>query len=157
MNTIVEGKVQINDDIISRIGEAFTPREIEEVYLFDNWSYESAEGCDKRIENLLDVGFKHKNHHLYSGDSKQTIPKFFETHKGKIDLMFVDGDHTAEGALRDLENVAGRFRVLVFDDIYHPDHGYLAEVWRSYIRRYDYPSFTAGRNTLGVGVAFNLG
>lgn len=163
-NTIVEGKVQLSSDIIRRIGEAFTPRDIGGIYLFDNWSYEGGNGGHERIEELLRSGFhinkwnfeQNINYEIIDGDSKETLPKFLEEHKEKIDLMFVDGDHTAEGAIEDLENIAGHFKVLVFHDIYHPEHGYLADVWRTYTRKHDYPSFAVGRDMLGVGVAFNL-
>ncbi len=155
--TIVEGKVQLSDDITARIREAYTTREVNGIYLFDNWSYDGGKGGHERIAKLLEKGFNKTNWNLYDGDSKETLPKFFEEHRDKIDVIFVDGDHTAEGAIEDLENVAGRFKVLVFDDIYHPQHGYLADIWKTYTRKHDLPNFMVGRGMLGVGVAFNFG
>jgi predicted O-methyltransferase YrrM len=71
---------------------------------------------------------------LVSGDSHETVPRFLEEHPGlTLDLVTVDGDHSHDGALADLRTVIARLSlggVLVFDDIVHPLHPYLLEVWR---------------------------
>lgn len=41
---------------------------------------------------------------LKSGDSKIIVPKVAEDLKGKVDIYLVDGDHSYEGALADIEN-----------------------------------------------------
>ena len=158
-NTIVEGKVQVTEDIVQRIGEAYTPRHLDELYLFDNWSFNGGTGGHDRIKKLLGSGFDQPifNSTIIDGDSKETVPRFFETHKGKIDLIYVDGDHSPEGAIADLENVHGHFKVLVCHDLVHPDHPYLLDIWKSYTKKHDLPNFTVGLNFLGVGVAFDLG
>ncbi len=70
--------------------------------------------------------------------------------------MFIDGDHSLEGAWSDLNNVAGKFRALVFHDLHHPEHSYLDEVFKTYVGAHGYPSFTVGNRSFGVGVAFDL-
>lgn len=158
IHTVVEGEVQLNGDIVKRINEAYTPRKNISIYLFDNWSYLHGEGAHERINSLLLEGFglPRRNWQIHDGDSKETIPKFFKEHPEKFDLMFVDGDHTAEGAKADLENVHGHYRVMVFDDLFHPQHGYLLKTFKDYTREHDVPHFIVGRNGLGVGVAFDL-
>ena len=50
-----------------------------------------------------------------------------------FDLITVDGDHTPRGARRDILDVLPRLRiggVLVFDDVRHPYHPKLGDVWR---------------------------
>lgn len=69
-----------------------------------------------------------------SGDSHVTVPRFFEENPGStIDMITVDGDHSHDGALADLRTVIPRLSLggaLVFDDIVHPEHPYLLDVWR---------------------------
>lgn len=58
---------------------------------------------------------------MIDGDSHVTVPAYFQAHPDKyFDLITVDGDHSEEGAQRDLEVVMPRLKVggvLVFDDI----------------------------------------
>lgn len=69
-----------------------------------------------------------------SGDSHVTVPRFFQDNPDlTIDMITVDGDHSHDGALADLRTVIPRLSlggVLVFDDIAHPEHPYLLDVWR---------------------------
>lgn len=65
------------------------------------------------------------------GDSKRTVPTLDE----QFDLVLVDGDHSAEGARADLDNVLPRVAgggCIAFHDITHPKHGYLLDVWNSW-------------------------
>ena len=160
-STIVEGKVQLDDDLIERICEAYTVREPSpECYLFDNWSYEGGENGEWRIKKLLALfGSTEMSYRVFTGDSKETIPEFLSRapENWKADLIYVDGDHSPEGAIADLENVHGHFKVLVCHDLVHPDHPYLLDIWKSYTKKHDLPNFTVGLNFLGVGVAFDLG
>ena len=54
--------------------------------------------------NLARVGFSQSKLQLCCGDSKQWLPKLAETLKQKVDIVLIDGDHTYEGALMDLQN-----------------------------------------------------
>jgi predicted O-methyltransferase YrrM len=91
-----------------------------------------------------------------SGDSHHELPKLFAAEPElSFDLITVDGDHSEGGARQDLGDVLPRLRVggaLIFDDISHPSHPYLAEVWRSIVasdRRYA----TWEYDDVGFGVA----
>jgi predicted O-methyltransferase YrrM len=97
------------------------------------------------------------NLQLIPGDSHETVPEFFRHHPDAyFDCITVDGDHSEQGAKQDLETVIPRLRaggVLVFDDIVHPKHRYLKEVWRTTIaEREDFQSYEF--TELGYGVAF---
>lgn len=71
---------------------------------------------------------------FFSGDSAMTLPEFFKANPNFIaDLGLVDGDHSAEGAMRDLMAVKGHVKTLVFDDIIHPSHLFLEKVWDDFI------------------------
>lgn len=93
---------------------------------------------------------------LISGDSHEVLPRLFrERPEVDFDLITVDGDHSAQGAKLDLLDVLPRLRVggaLVFDDISHPAHEYLHDVWQRNVasdRRYAIWSF----DDVGYGVA----
>ena len=93
---------------------------------------------------------------LIEGDSHTVLPQLFRERPGiAFDLVTVDGDHSSEGAERDLVDVLPRLRVggaLVFDDIRHPAHPDLDAVWRRVVesdRRYSTWRF----DDVGFGVA----
>jgi hypothetical protein len=96
---------------------------------------------------------------LVSGDSHVTLPQRLGGPDAPLlDLATVDGDHSPEGAWRDLCDVLPRLAVggaIVFDDIAHPDLPGLREVWNALVvsdPRYSSWSFDG----LGYGVAFAL-
>ncbi|MSP26558.1 MAG: class I SAM-dependent methyltransferase [Myxococcales bacterium] len=69
-----------------------------------------------------------------NGNSHLLLPRLFAAKPElRFDLITVDGDHSEAGAYRDLADVVPHLApggVLVFDDICHPSHPYLLEVWR---------------------------
>ncbi len=96
---------------------------------------------------------------LVSGDSHQTVPQYLGAHpEAYFDLVTVDGDHSREGAIQDLREVIPRLKLggaLVFDDISHPAHPYLLQVWRETVVAD--PRFTTWQFTdLGYGVALAI-
>jgi predicted O-methyltransferase YrrM len=124
-----------------------------EVYSFDLWltdyAGEANPGPDLVRRELDKLGFRGKVH-FYGGDSTATIPAFFQdpANPQEIDCVFVDGDHSIEGARADLLNVVDHISVgglLVFDDITHPAHPGLLGVWREIMARR--PEFDVRENT----------
>jgi predicted O-methyltransferase YrrM len=93
---------------------------------------------------------------LVSGDSHTELPRLFDGEPElSFDLVTVDGDHSKRGATQDLQDVLPRLRIggaLVFDDISHPAHLYLFDVWRDVVagdRRFTTWEF----DDVGYGVA----
>lgn len=93
---------------------------------------------------------------LISGNSHDVLPRLFaERPDLAFDLVTVDGDHSVLGAALDLRDVLPQLAVggaLVFDDIAHPAHPRLADVWRRVVarqRRYSTWEF----DDVGYGVA----
>jgi predicted O-methyltransferase YrrM len=93
---------------------------------------------------------------LISGNSHEVLPRLFaERPDLTFDLMTVDGDHSDDGAAQDLADVLPRLRIggaLVFDDLRHPAHPGLHDVWRRTLaadRRYSTWQF----DDIGYGVA----
>jgi predicted O-methyltransferase YrrM len=90
------------------------------------------------------------------GNSHQVLPAYFSKHPNVFfDLVTVDGDHSEKGAEQDLRDVVPHLKVggiLVFDDICHPSHPYLDQVWRTVIE--SDARFSSWRySELGYGVA----
>ncbi|MBL8237876.1 MAG: class I SAM-dependent methyltransferase [Bryobacterales bacterium] len=77
--------------------------------------------------------------HFHNGDSKDTVPAFAgENPTLRFGAVVVDGDHSDEGAWRDLVATAplvapGGF--LLFDDLINPAHT-LLPVWRRFQHEY---------------------
>lgn len=94
---------------------------------------------------------------LLSGDSHALVPRYLREHPGEtFDLITVDGDHSRRGARSDLETVLPALSLggaLVFDDVAHPAHPYLLEVWRKAVAR-DGGLSAFEFTELGYGVAF---
>ena len=104
---------------------------------FDMWMPDYA-GMANPGPDFVQAEMKRAGHHgsveLITGDSHETVPRFFAENPGlMVDLITVDGDHSHDGALADLRTVIPRLAlggVLVFDDIVHPQHPYLLDVFR---------------------------
>lgn len=93
---------------------------------------------------------------LISGDSHVVLPELFSSRPElSFDLITVDGDHSKRGATQDLQDVLPRLRIggaLVFDDISHPAHPYLFDVWRDVVAS-DRRFMTWEFDDVGYGVA----
>lgn len=96
---------------------------------------------------------------LIKGNSHETLTAFWENaHNPKrFDLMFVDGDHTYAGAKQDLEICFGHLAeqgVLLFDDLNHPEHPDLKNLWKEIKDRYSDCLYIEDSFGMGTGVAF---
>ncbi|MBI4718481.1 MAG: class I SAM-dependent methyltransferase [Planctomycetes bacterium] len=92
-----------------------------------------------------------------SGSSHELLPGFLRSSAAGFDLITVDGDHSREGARADLLEVLGSLRLggmLAFDDINHPQHGYLGQVWReSMTGRCGWETYENPRDATGIAAA----
>lgn len=103
--------------------------------LCDSWGGESGGeqfGGPTHIEKLL----KEMNYWypvaFLNGNSHELLKTVTE----QFDLILVDGDHTADGARQDLEDcwplLIRHYGLLVFDDLSHPAHPELLDVFREF-------------------------
>jgi hypothetical protein len=92
---------------------------------------------------------------LISGDSKATIPEFKKS-MGHVDICLVDGDHRAEGARIDMDNVFPWSDIILFDDLHNPSHPDLVGVWEDVKRQNEkeFVFFEDDGYMVGCGIAF---
>lgn len=128
---------------------------------FDIWKTNYAgmpnPGPDFVRDELVKLGYKGKLE-LIDGNSHITVKEYFQKNPDiYFDLITVDGDHTAQGALEDLSDVLPHLKiggVVVFDDIIHPQHKYLYQVWNHTIKDKDrFASWEFDEMGYGVAVA----
>ncbi|MBN1536758.1 MAG: class I SAM-dependent methyltransferase [Anaerolineales bacterium] len=133
-----------------------------DIYAFDMWAPDYAgmpnPGPDFVQSELVRHG--HQGKIIFTnGDSHHTLPEFFKQNPGLIfDLITVDGDHSEQGAWDDLKMVVPHLSpggILVFDDISHPAHPYLRQVWRKIMEMYPFLSGYEYTEK-GYGVAFAI-
>jgi predicted O-methyltransferase YrrM len=130
--------------------------------LFDRWTANYA-GIDNPGPEFVQEELARLGHHgdreFVNGDSHKTLPAFFEKHPDiAFDLITVDGDHSAEGAARDLADVLPHLAIggaVVFDDICHPKHPELRTVWNRLVVD-DQRFATTAYDGAGYGVACAL-
>ncbi len=110
------------------------------------------------LQEIRNLGFD-KLPTLIEGNSHQTLPKFWSDNQNpqQIDLIFVDGDHTYAGAKLDLDICFRHLSdggALVFDDISHPSHPELEQLWKEIKTRYSDCIFIEDSSGMGTGIAF---
>jgi len=95
------------------------------------------------------------NPDFYIGDSAETVPDFKNKNPGKqFSFILVDGDHSVEGARRDLENCASLVEpggFLVADDL-AVDGCNLDHVWQAFKSDHNEFLFWESYEGKGVGV-----
>jgi len=96
--------------------------------LIDNWSTSCGGTGRGNCQHIVDMlGMLMDKTIILTGDSKVILP----TISHKFDLIFLDGDHSTEGCLADLNNsikLLDKYGILVVDDIDNPAHTYLRGV-----------------------------
>jgi ADP-heptose:LPS heptosyltransferase/predicted O-methyltransferase YrrM len=95
---------------------------------------------------------------LFQGDSRTELVKLFNNKNNLqlFDLIVVDGDHTYEGAKSDLTIMFEHLKeggVLVFDDITHPSHRELRELWEEFKVQKQEFIFIEDLSGTGTGIA----
>jgi hypothetical protein len=132
------------------------------LFAFDMWMSNYA-GMENPGPEFVKSEVKRHGHqgqlNFCDGNSQETIPQFFAQNPDLMfDMVTVDGDHSDEGARLDLRNVLPRIAlggILIFDDITHPKHLYLLQVWLEEVKsNLDFQTYEYTDS--GYGVAFAI-
>jgi predicted O-methyltransferase YrrM len=133
-----------------------------DLYMFDMWVSDYA-GMDNPGPVLVSAELDKVGHSgvrkFTDGNSHETLKRFFDANpESAFDLITVDGDHSFGGAAEDLCDVLPRLKIggaVVFDDICHPKHLYLQQVWQQLV--VNDPRFSSWTcSDIGYGVGFAL-
>jgi hypothetical protein len=92
-------------------------------------------GLDITELNLAAAGVDASRVELWRGNSHRVLPHLAGDGR-TFNLILVDGDHTDDGARRDLEDALELLEdqgVIVFDDCENGSEGNLLDVWRAFI------------------------
>lgn len=111
-----------------------------EIWLCDTWGETyggTGRGNHHHISELL-IKMNFDGYPVFmNGDSKIFIPTI--RREIRFDLILVDGDHSYDGAYKDLENVWPLLQdggLIVFDDIVHVSHKYLLNCIKEFTNEY---------------------
>lgn len=116
---------------------------MKDLIVADIWGSDyggSGRGNHNHISDILQSLNYNGNIQFLDGDSKQTIPTLTDRYNGFFDLILVDGDHSYEGGMVDLENVFPLCKsggIILFDDINHAGHPYLDKCFDEFTSKYN--------------------
>lgn len=127
---------------------------------FDMWMKNYA-GMDNPGPDLVKAELARVGHQgtteFVNGNSHETVPAYFAAHPdAEFDIITVDGDHSNLGAAQDIADVLPHLKIggaIVFDDICHPKHPGLTDVWDRMVgsnRRFSVYNY----DSVGYGIGF---
>ena len=99
---------------------------------------------------------------LIHGDSHVTVPLFIKNNSQiRFDIALIDGDHSYEGAMKDLETVAPVIKqngILVFDDIYDTTNTpWLLNTWKSFLAQHkEFVQIAENKDFTGTAIAIKV-
>ena len=128
---------------------------LKEIHIVDTWESEyggSGRGSHDHIDELL----REMNYSgavvFHDGSSHDILPSLeLENH---FDAIYVDGDHSYEGGLNDLNNVLPLVKpggLILFDDIAHPSHLDLEDAFDKFVELNESSLELSWKNKSGLG------
>ena len=133
--------------------------DLRSVWVADLWGSDyggSGRGNHDHIDQLLDDFNYGELRVFFDGDSRQTIPTLMPEKAEAFDLVLVDGDHSYEGGMADLENTWPLVKpggCVVFHDVSHPAHPDLMRCFTEFVSRHHAPHQII-TDDYGLGVAW---
>jgi predicted O-methyltransferase YrrM len=135
-----------------------------EIYGFDMWikKYAGVENPGKKfvLNQLKTTNYKGKINFI-DGNTKHTLPSFFEKNNINFDLITIDGDHSFNGAKNDLNYAfehCNKNGAIVLDDVAQKAFGNgLSKLWKEFEKKYNnFKFFCYHEPPWGVGIAFKI-
>ena len=128
---------------------------LKEIHIVDTWESEyggSGRGSHDHIDELLTEMNYSGAVVFHDGSSHDILPSLeLENH---FDAIYVDGDHSYEGGLNDLNNVLPLVKpggVILFDDIAHPSHLDLEDAFDKFVESNENVLENSEKNKSGLG------
>ncbi len=100
------------------------------------------------VDGLKAGGF---DAHLFHGDSTTQEARAFAEKHGPYDFIFIDGDHSDEGARADWVRFGPLGKVVAFHDIAHPHHE-VSKLWAEI--KATHRTEECVRSMMGIGVVY---
>jgi hypothetical protein len=132
---------------------------LESIWCADLWGTGyggSGRGSHWHVEKMLDLlGYEGRRVFL-NGNSRDTIPALMPEKAEAFDLILVDGDHSYEGGMADLENTWPLVKqgcCVVFHDIAHPAHPDLLACFDAFCIKHSCPHEIITAD-YGLGIAW---
>jgi len=149
VQTIVEIGTHKGGSSITFCQAILDNKKVPKIYSVDSWIQADMKNIAKN--NFQKAGFE-KYINMIEGDSQIEIPKLFES-IGKVDLIFIDGNHEEKAVIADYNNCKNFSNLIMFHDTSLGDISYLNLAKEEGWKVFNFPTrYVEGDNHL-VGIA----
>lgn len=127
---------------------------IPDIHTVDNWSQASL--FEDAKDNIKRSGFN-SYITMYEGDSLNLVPEIFKK-IGKVDLVFIDGNHNSEYVIKDFNNCKDNSDFIILHDTEDGDLPYVKYIKSCDFDFYNFPTryIEGDGHLVGLGLAIKM-